>query len=96
MKKITDTVLVFGKRLDLFKKVKVDNPKEGDKSMENELQKELLAHAEILTEDAVNAVFGILKVYVKQTENKIDDAVIPFLPMAESFVLGFVKKIDGG
>ena len=63
--------------------------------MENELQKELLAHAEVLTEDAVNAVFSVLKLYAQQTENKIDDAIIPFLPMAESFVLGFVKKIDG-
>lgn len=63
--------------------------------MENELQKGLLAHAEVLTEDAVNAVFGMLKLYAQQTENKIDDAIIPFLPMAESFVLGFVKKIDG-
>ena len=63
--------------------------------MKNELQKELLAHAEVLTEDAVNAVFGMLKIFVQGTENKIDDVITPFLPMAESFVLGFVKKIDG-
>ena len=63
--------------------------------MENEMQKELMKHAEGLTEDAVQAVFSIVEIYIKNTPNKIDDAIIPFLPMAKSFVLGQVEKMDG-
>ena len=63
--------------------------------MENEMQKELLKHAEVLTKDAVNAVFAILDIHIKNTPNKLDDAIIPFLPMAKSFVLSHVEKIDG-
>ena len=59
------------------------------------MKEELLKQAEILTEDAVNAVFDILNVYIQETDNKIDDAIVPFLPMAKSFVLGLVEKIDG-
>ena len=63
--------------------------------MNEELKAELTKQAENLTEDAVGSVFAIIQKYIETTENKIDDAVIPFLPMAKNFVLGFVEKIDG-
>ena len=60
-----------------------------------EVKAELKKQAENLTEDAVNAVFAIIEKYIETTENKIDDAVIPFLPTAKAFVQKFVNKIDG-
>lgn len=63
--------------------------------MNEEMMAELKKQAENLTEDAVDAVFAIIQKYIETTENKIDDAVIPFLPTAKGFVLNFVEKIDG-
>ena len=63
--------------------------------LNEEVKAELMQQAENLTEDAVNAVFAIMSKYIETTENKIDDAVLPFLPMAKGFVLKFVEKIDG-
>ena len=63
--------------------------------LNEEVKAELMKQAENLSEDAVNAVFAIMTKYIETTENKIDDAVIPFLPMAKGFVLKFVEKIDG-
>ena len=63
--------------------------------LNEEVKAELMKQAENLTEDAVNAVFAIMSKYIETTENKIDDAVLPFLPMAKGFVLKFVEKIDG-
>lgn len=63
--------------------------------LNEELQAELKKQAENLTEEAVNAVFAIVEKYIETTENKIDDAVIPFLPTAKAFVQKFVNKIDG-
>ena len=63
--------------------------------MNEDTLKELKSLAENLTEDAVNSVFALTEAFVKNSPNKIDDAVVPFLPMAKSFVLGLVEKIDG-
>lgn len=63
--------------------------------LNEEVKAELMKQAENLTEGAVEAVFAIMTKYIETTENKIDDAVIPFLPMAKGFVLKFVEKIDG-
>jgi hypothetical protein len=63
--------------------------------MNEETKTELLALAENLTEDAVGSVFNLIEAFVKNSPNKIDDTIEPFLPMAKNFVLGFVKNIDG-
>jgi len=63
--------------------------------LNEEVKAELMKQAENLTEGAVEAVFAIMTKYIETTENKIDDAIIPFLPMAKGFVLKFVEKIDG-
>lgn len=63
--------------------------------LNEELQAELKKQAENLTEEVVNAVFAIVEKYIETTENKIDDAIIPFLPTAKAFVQKFVNKIDG-
>lgn len=63
--------------------------------MQDETKKELIELAENLSADAVEAVFKILEIEIKASENKIDDAILPFLPMGKSFVLKYVDKIDG-
>ena len=63
--------------------------------LNEEVKAELMKQAENLTEGAVDAVFAIIQKYIETTENKIDDAVIPFLPMAKDFVLKYAEKIDG-
>ena len=59
------------------------------------MKEEILEQAEVLTEAAINSVFILINKYIEETPNKIDDAVIPFLPMAKDFVLKYAEKIDG-
>ena len=59
------------------------------------MKKEILEQVEGLTEAAINSVFILINKYIEETPNKIDDAVIPFLPMAKDFVLKYAEKIDG-
>lgn len=59
------------------------------------MKEEILEQVEVLTEATINSVFVLINKYIEESDNKIDDAVIPFLPMAKNFVLGFAEKIDG-
>ena len=59
------------------------------------MKEEILEQAEVLTEAAIESVFVLINKYIQESENKIDDAILPFLPMAKNFVLGFAEKIDG-
>ena len=59
------------------------------------MKEEILEQVEGLTEAAINSVFVLIDKYIEETPNKIDDAVIPFLPMAKDFVLKYAEKIDG-
>jgi hypothetical protein len=61
--------------------------------MQDETKQELTKLAENLSEDVVEAVFKILEIEIKASENKIDDAILPFLPMGKSFVLKYVAKL---
>lgn len=59
------------------------------------MKEEFLEQAEVLTEAAIESVFILINKYIEETPNKIDDAIIPFLPMAKAFVLKYAEKIDG-
>lgn len=59
------------------------------------MKEEILEQAEVLTEAAINSVFILINKYIEESPNKIDDAVVPFLPMAKDFVLKYAEKIDG-
>ena len=59
------------------------------------MKKEILEQAEVLTETAIESVFVLINKYIEESENKIDDAVLPFLPMAKEFALKYAEKIDG-
>ena len=59
------------------------------------MKEEILEQAEVLTEATIESVFILINKYIEESPNKIDDAVIPFLPMAKNFVLKYAEKIDG-
>ena len=59
------------------------------------MKEEILEQAEVLTEAAIESVFVLINKYIEESTNKIDDAILPFLPMAKSFVLKYAEKIDG-
>ena len=63
--------------------------------MNEQIREELLKSAENLAKEAIEAVFKVIEIYVHETGNKFDDAIIPFLPMAKAFVLDMAEKIDG-
>lgn len=66
-----------------------------EETMKTELRQELLNLAENLTEDAVNSVFRMAEIAIKLSNNKVDDALIPVLEPAKSFILKYVDKING-
>ena len=59
------------------------------------MKEEILEQIEGLTEAAIESVFVLIDKYIEETPNKVDDAIIPFLPMAKQFVLKYAEKIDG-
>lgn len=53
-----------------------------------------LEYAEILTETTVDALFEIIDVLVQDSENKLDDLILPALPTLKSKLLELVENID--
>ena len=50
------------------------------------IRKELLKTGEIVSKDAVDMVFTLIEIVVKDTDNKIDDVVLTFLPKIKDYV----------
>lgn len=67
--------------------------------MKDETKQELkelgLDGLENVTRDAVDLVFKALEVIIKDSENKIDDMILPTLPILKEKLLLLVDKIDG-
>lgn len=67
--------------------------------MKDETKQELkelgLDGLENVTRDAVDLVFKALEVIIKDSENKIDDMILPALPVLKEKLLLLVDKIDG-
>ena len=65
--------------------------------MNEEIKKELkdlgLEHLELITKETVEAVFKAIQLIVEDTENKVDDMIIPALPFLKEKVLEYVDKI---
>ena len=65
--------------------------------MNEETKKELkelgLTNLELITKESVEAVFKAIEIIVKDTENKIDDMVIPAIPFIKEKLLELVDKI---
>ena len=53
-----------------------------------------LEYAEILTETTVDALFEIIDVLVQDSENILDDMILPALPTLKSKLLELVENID--
>ena len=67
--------------------------------MKDETKQELkelgLDGLENVTKDAVDLVFKALEVIIKDSENKIDDIILPTLPILKEKLLLLVDKNDG-
>lgn len=61
----------------------------------DEIKKELIKQGEVLAKAAVESTFALISKYIESTENKYDDAILPFLESAKAFVLEQCDKIDG-
>lgn len=62
--------------------------------MKEDIKKELLIMAENCSKDAVEGVFKIAEVAIKDSENKVDDMLIGCLPVLKNLVLKYVDEIS--
>ena len=53
-----------------------------------------LESLENVTKEAVEDVFKCLEIIIKDSDNKIDDMILPALPVLKEKLLIFVDKID--
>ena len=61
-----------------------------------ELKKQLLKSAEVLTESALDQLVEIARVYAASTESTVDDTVVAAVQMLKkSFIEDLLDKIDG-
>jgi hypothetical protein len=60
-----------------------------------EIKEIALGLAERVSAEAVEDVFKIVELIIKDSENLFDDMLLPALPVIKAKVLEFVDKIDG-
>ena len=53
-----------------------------------------LSKLETITKEGVEAVFKAIELIVADSENKIDDMILPVLPFIKSKLLDLVEKIN--
>ena len=59
-----------------------------------EIRKRLLKTGEIVSKDAVDMIFDLIEIVVKDTDNKIDDVVITFMPKVKDYVMQLLDGIS--
>ena len=57
-----------------------------------QIKAELLKTGEVVSKEAVEMVFTLIEIVVKDTENKFDDMILPVVPAIKEYVL---KLLDG-
>lgn len=57
-----------------------------------QIKAELLKTGEVVSKEAVEMVFKLIEIVVKDTENKFDDMILPVVPAIKEYVL---KLLDG-
>lgn len=57
-----------------------------------QIKAELLKTGEVVSKEAVEMVFKLIEIVVKDTENKFDDMILPIVPAIKEYVL---KLLDG-
>lgn len=62
------------------------------KEAKEQIKAELLKTGEVVSKEAVEMVFKLIEIVVKDTENKFDDMILPVVPAIKEYVL---KLLDG-
>lgn len=62
--------------------------------LQPQIQKKLLRLAETVSKESVDVLFEIAEIVAKDTENKIDDMIIPVLPVLKKAVLKYIDNIS--
>ena len=70
-----------------------------EKLMDDSIKEAIIAEGkkqlELIANQGIKSTFAMIYAYVAATDNKVDDAIIPFLQLAEKALLEQAAKIDG-
>lgn len=66
-----------------------------EETIKEAMKKEAMKQVELLANQGIKSTFALIYAYIAATENKVDDAIIPFLQLAEKAILEQAAKIDG-
>ena len=58
------------------------------------IRKELLKTGEVVSKDAITMIFDLIEIVVKDTDNKIDDVVLTFMPKVKDYVMQLLDGIS--
>ena len=66
-----------------------------EETIKEAMKAEAMKQVELIANQGIKSTFTLIYAYVAATENKVDDAIIPFLQLAEKAILEQAAKIDG-
>lgn len=66
-----------------------------EETIKDAMKAEAMKQVELIANQGIKSTFALIYAYVAATENKVDDAIIPFLQLAEKAILEQAAKIDG-
>lgn len=66
-----------------------------EETIKEAMKTEAMKQVELIANQGIKSTFALIYTYVAATENKVDDAIIPFLQLAEKAILEQAAKIDG-
>ena len=66
-----------------------------EETIKEAMKQEAMKQVELIANQGIKSTFALIYAYVAATENKVDDAIIPFLQLAEKAILAQAAKIDG-
>ena len=66
-----------------------------EETIKEAMKAEAMKQVEVIANQGIKSTFALIYAYVAATENKVDDAIIPFLQLAEKAILEQAAKIDG-
>ena len=66
-----------------------------EETIKEAMKAEAMKQVELIANQGIKSTVALIDAYVAATENKVDDAIIPFLQLAEKAILEQAAKIDG-
>ncbi len=66
-----------------------------EETIKEAMKAEAMKQVELVAKQGIKSTFALIYAYIATTENKVDDAIIPFLQLAEKAILEQAAKIDG-